>query len=41
MGLDVRYGITSNAIMKVTLNPDFGQVEADPSVLNSLHMRLL
>ena len=34
MGLDVRYGITSNAIMKVTFNPDFGQVEADPSVLN-------
>ncbi|MAL65027.1 MAG: hypothetical protein CMF94_02880 [Candidatus Marinimicrobia bacterium] len=34
IGLDARYGITSNAIMKVTLNPDFGQVEADPSVLN-------
>ena len=34
MGLDVRYGLTSNSIMKLTFNPDFGQVEADPSVLN-------
>ena len=34
LGLDGRYGLTSNAIMKVTFNPDFGQVEADPSVLN-------
>ena len=34
MGLDVRYGLTSNSIMKMTFNPDFGQVEADPSVLN-------
>jgi hypothetical protein len=33
-GLDVRYGLTSNSIMKMTFNPDFGQVEADPSVLN-------
>jgi len=33
-GLDLRYGLTSNAIMKITVNPDFGQVEADPSVLN-------
>ena len=34
VGLDLRYGITSNTVMKVTINPDFGQVEADPSVLN-------
>ena len=34
MGLDIRYGLTSNSIMKLTFNPDFGQVEADPSVLN-------
>mgnify|MGYP001362639536 FL=1 len=34
IGLDARYGITPNSIMKVTLNPDFGQIEADPSVLN-------
>tara|TARA_Y100001970_G_C14249233_1_gene870545 strand:+ start:1796 stop:4231 length:2436 start_codon:yes stop_codon:yes gene_type:complete len=33
-GLDARYGITPNSVMKATLNPDFGQVEADPSVLN-------
>ena len=34
LGIDVRYGLTSKTIMKVTFNPDFGQVEADPSVLN-------
>ena len=34
LGIDARYGLTSNTIMKVTFNPDFGQVEADPSVLN-------
>ena len=34
LGLDARYGVTSNSVMKITLNPDFGQVEADPSVLN-------
>jgi hypothetical protein len=34
LGMDVRYGLTSNSIMKMTFNPDFGQVEADPSVLN-------
>ena len=33
-GLDMRYGLTSNSMMKLTFNPDFGQVEADPSVLN-------
>jgi len=34
MGLDLRYRLTPNSIMKMTFNPDFGQVEADPSVLN-------
>ncbi|HEX2095395.1 MAG TPA: DUF5916 domain-containing protein, partial [Longimicrobiaceae bacterium] len=33
-GLDVRYGITSNLTLSATLNPDFGQVEADPSQVN-------
>ena len=33
-GADVKYGITSNVMLDATINPDFGQVEADPSVLN-------
>jgi hypothetical protein len=33
-GLDVKVGLTSDFTMDVTFNPDFGQVEADPSVLN-------
>ena len=33
-GLDGKVGITSNFTMDFTINPDFGQVEADPSVLN-------
>ena len=34
LGADLRYGVSSNAIINTTVNPDFGQVEADPSVLN-------
>ena len=34
MGADVKYGLTSNLTVDATINPDFGQVEADPSVLN-------
>ena len=34
LGADARYGISSSAIINTTINPDFGQVEADPSVLN-------
>lgn len=34
MGADIKYGITSNLTVDATVNPDFGQVEADPSVLN-------
>jgi hypothetical protein len=33
-GADVKYGLTSNLTLDATVNPDFGQVEADPSVLN-------
>jgi len=33
-GADIKYGITSNITVDATVNPDFGQVEADPSVLN-------
>jgi hypothetical protein len=33
-GADVKYGITPNVMLDATVNPDFGQVEADPSVLN-------
>ena len=34
LGADVKYGLTSNLTVDATVNPDFGQVEADPSVLN-------
>jgi Domain of unknown function (DUF5916)/Carbohydrate family 9 binding domain-like len=34
MGADIKYGLTSNLTLDGTVNPDFGQVEADPSVLN-------
>lgn len=34
MGADVKYGLTSDLTLALTLNPDFGQVEADPSVVN-------
>ncbi|HKV75644.1 MAG TPA: DUF5916 domain-containing protein [Gemmatimonadales bacterium] len=33
-GGDVKYGLSSNLTLNATINPDFGQVEADPSVLN-------
>jgi hypothetical protein len=33
-GVDVKYGISSNLTLTGTLNPDFGQVELDPAVLN-------
>ena len=34
VGLDLRYNLNSTATLNMTFNPDFGQVEADPSVLN-------
>ena len=33
-GGDVKYGLTSDLTLSATINPDFGQVEADPSVFN-------
>jgi hypothetical protein len=34
MGLDFRWGLTSSFTLDATVNPDFGQVEADPAVIN-------
>ncbi len=34
VGLDAKIGLTSNFTLDATVNPDFGQVEADPSVIN-------
>ncbi len=34
VGADIKYGLSSNLTLDAALNPDFGQVEADPSVLN-------
>jgi hypothetical protein len=34
VGADVKYGLSSNLTLDATINPDFGQVEADPSVVN-------
>jgi hypothetical protein len=34
VGADLKYSVTSNLTLAATVNPDFGQVEADPSVLN-------
>jgi len=33
-GVDGKIGLSSNFTIDFTINPDFGQVEADPSVLN-------
>jgi hypothetical protein len=33
-GADVRYGLSSDLTLTATINPDFGQVEADPSQVN-------
>jgi hypothetical protein len=33
-GLDVKAGVGPNLTLDATVNPDFGQVEADPAVLN-------
>lgn len=34
LGGDVKYGLTSRLTLTGTVNPDFGQVEADPSQVN-------
>jgi hypothetical protein len=33
-GLDLKYRLTSNVTVNATFNPDFGQVEVDPAVVN-------
>lgn len=34
VGADLKLGLTSNITLDAAVNPDFGQVEADPGVLN-------
>jgi hypothetical protein len=34
IGLDLKYNLSSNFTLDATFNPDFGQVEADPAVVN-------
>lgn len=34
LGGDVRFGVTNDLTLTLTLNPDFGQVEADPAQVN-------
>jgi hypothetical protein len=34
LGLDAKYALTSGLTLTATVNPDFGQVEADPAVVN-------
>lgn len=34
VGADIQYGLTSDFTLTGTVNPDFGQVEADPAVIN-------
>jgi len=34
LGFDLKYGLQSNLTLDATVNPDFGQVEVDPAVVN-------
>lgn len=34
VGGNLKYGLTSDVTLTATINPDFGQVEADPAVIN-------
>ena len=34
LGVDLKYGLTSNFTVSAAFNPDFGQVEVDPAVVN-------
>jgi hypothetical protein len=34
IGADVKYGVTADLALNATVQPDFGQVESDPAVLN-------
>ncbi|OPL18298.1 MAG: hypothetical protein AVO35_05470 [Candidatus Aegiribacteria sp. MLS_C] len=36
-GMDTRVGLSSQLILDLTVNPDFGQVEADPDQVNLSH----
>lgn len=40
VGGDVKYGITSDFTLTATVNPDFGQVEADPATMNLTEFEL-
>jgi hypothetical protein len=40
IGLDAKIGLTSDITLDLTFNPDFGQVEADPSAVNLSAFRL-
>ncbi|MCK4835944.1 MAG: hypothetical protein KAT17_04870, partial [Candidatus Aminicenantes bacterium] len=33
-GVDIKYGLKSNLTLDLSINPDFGQVEVDPAVIN-------
>jgi hypothetical protein len=33
-GLDLKWGVSTNMTLDATVNPDFGQVEVDPAVVN-------
>lgn len=34
VGMDLKYGLTKDFTINATVNPDFGQAEVDPSVIN-------
>jgi hypothetical protein len=34
IGMDAKYGLTSGLTLDATINPDFGQVDADPAFVN-------
>lgn len=34
LGLDVKYGLTGNLTLDLAINPDFGQAEVDPAIIN-------
>ncbi len=34
VGLDLKWGVTNSLTLDATVNPDFGQVEVDPAVVN-------
>ncbi len=34
VGIDAKYGVTSSLTLDATINPDFGQVDADPAFVN-------